>query len=157
MVWLLDPRLHGSYEALKGGNSLEAMEDFTGGVTEFYEITEAPKELYNIMRKALKRGSLMSCAIDVRILNELDAVLDLINICDASLCVLYLKCTNYWAYCYTLHLSVFVCTFQIDYHFLVSLSAGYINMPANESFIQMICSKSMIIHLRRKQMTGCIN
>ncbi len=106
MVWLLDPRLHGSYEALKGGNSLEAMEDFTGGVTEFYEITEAPKELYNIMRKALKRGSLMSCAIDVRILNELDAVLDLINICDASLCVLYLKCTNYWAYCYTLHLCV---------------------------------------------------
>jgi len=58
-------RLHGSYEALKGGNSLEAMEDFTGGVTELYEITEAPKELYNIMRKALKRGSLMGCAIDV--------------------------------------------------------------------------------------------
>ncbi|ROI33805.1 Calpain-3 [Anabarilius grahami] len=57
-------KLHGSYEALKGGNSLEAMEDFTGGVTEFYEITEAPKELYNIMRKALKRGSLMGCAID---------------------------------------------------------------------------------------------
>uniref|UniRef100_A0A8C2DLP8 Calpain-3 n=1 Tax=Cyprinus carpio TaxID=7962 RepID=A0A8C2DLP8_CYPCA len=86
-------KLHGSYEALKGGNSLEAMEDFTGGLTEFYEITEAPKELYNIMRKALKRGSLMSCAIDVRILNELDAVLDknqlnLINISDASLCVL---------------------------------------------------------------------
>uniref|UniRef100_A0A8C1KGJ1 Calpain-3 n=2 Tax=Cyprinus carpio TaxID=7962 RepID=A0A8C1KGJ1_CYPCA len=84
-------KLHGSYEALKGGNSLEAMEDFTGGLTEFYEITEAPKELYNIMRKALKRGSLMSCAIDVRILNELDAVLDknqlnLINISDASLC-----------------------------------------------------------------------
>lgn len=96
MVWLLDPRLHGSYEALKGGNSLEAMEDFTGGLTEFYEITEAPKELYNIMRKALKRGSLMSCAIDVRILNELDAVLDknqlnLINISDASLCVLQSK------------------------------------------------------------------
>ncbi|KAK7133097.1 hypothetical protein R3I94_015100 [Phoxinus phoxinus] len=57
-------KLHGSYEALKGGNSLEAMEDFTGGVTELYEITEAPKELYNIMRKALKRGSLMGCAID---------------------------------------------------------------------------------------------
>uniref|UniRef100_A0A671PI67 Calpain-3 n=1 Tax=Sinocyclocheilus anshuiensis TaxID=1608454 RepID=A0A671PI67_9TELE len=80
-------KLHGSYEALKGGNSLEAMEDFTGGLTEFYEITEAPKELYNIMRKALKRGSLMSCAIDVRILNELDAVLvknqlNLINISD---------------------------------------------------------------------------
>lgn len=58
-------RLHGSYEALKGGNTTEAMEDFTGGVTEFYEMKEAPKELYKIMKKALDRGSLMGCSIDV--------------------------------------------------------------------------------------------
>uniref|UniRef100_A0A3P9AKW0 Calpain-3 n=1 Tax=Esox lucius TaxID=8010 RepID=A0A3P9AKW0_ESOLU len=57
-------KLHGSYEALKGGNTTEAMEDFTGGVTEFYEMKEAPKELYKIMTKALERGSMMGCSID---------------------------------------------------------------------------------------------
>ncbi|XP_055496913.1 calpain-3 isoform X2 [Leucoraja erinacea] len=57
-------KLHGSYEALKGGNTTEAMEDFTGGVTEFFEVKGAPKDMYKIMKKAAERGSLMACSID---------------------------------------------------------------------------------------------
>uniref|UniRef100_A0A5F8G9F7 Calpain-3 n=1 Tax=Monodelphis domestica TaxID=13616 RepID=A0A5F8G9F7_MONDO len=63
-------KLHGSYEALKGGNTTEAMEDFTGGVTEFFEIRDAPRDMYKIMKKAIERGSLMGCSIDTTFKGE---------------------------------------------------------------------------------------
>ena len=55
------PRLHGSYETLKGGNTIEAMEDFTGGVSEIYDLKELPEgvELFETMHRAFKKGSLM--------------------------------------------------------------------------------------------------
>lgn len=51
---------------MKGGSTLEAMEDFTGGVGELYETKKAPDNLFSIMKKALDRGSMMGCSIDVR-------------------------------------------------------------------------------------------
>ena len=41
-------RIFGTFEALKGGNMAEAMEDFTGGLTEPYELNDAPKHLFKV-------------------------------------------------------------------------------------------------------------
>ena len=45
---------------------MEGFEDFTGGISESYELRRAPSNLYQIIQKALRAGSLLGCSIDVR-------------------------------------------------------------------------------------------
>lgn len=59
-------RLHGSYESLKGGTTCEAMEDFTGGVTEMHEMDKVDMSFFRTMQNSFNRGSLMGASIEVR-------------------------------------------------------------------------------------------
>lgn len=56
-------KLHGSYEALNGGFTSEAMEDFTGGLAEMYELSESSLNLFRILLDAYKRNSIIACSL----------------------------------------------------------------------------------------------
>ena len=61
---------------MKGGQTSEAMEDFTGGMTESFDLGQkAPKNLFTIMCKAHQRQSLMGCSINVSTKCDYDLIL----------------------------------------------------------------------------------
>ncbi|KAG7266756.1 hypothetical protein CRUP_028734 [Coryphaenoides rupestris] len=68
------PRLNGCYEALSGGSTSEGFEDFTGGVTEMYDLPKAPRDLFSIVGRAVERGSLLGCSIDISNTKDMEAV-----------------------------------------------------------------------------------
>ncbi|RXN04639.1 calpain-2 catalytic subunit-like protein [Labeo rohita] len=70
-------KLNGSYEALAGGSTTEGFEDFTGGISENYELSKAPPYLFKLMQKALTLGSLLGCSIDITSSYESEAVTSL--------------------------------------------------------------------------------
>nr|XP_060610185.1 calpain-8-like [Anolis sagrei ordinatus] len=67
-------KLNGSYEALTGGSTIEGFEDFTGGIAEAYDLRKAPSNLYQIIQKALRSGSLLGCSIDITSAAETEAI-----------------------------------------------------------------------------------
>ncbi|TRY83324.1 hypothetical protein DNTS_015054 [Danionella cerebrum] len=67
-------KLNGCYEALSGGSTSEGFEDFTGGVTELYELKKAPADLFSIISRAIERGSLLGCSIDISSRFDMESV-----------------------------------------------------------------------------------
>ncbi|KAM4699406.1 calpain-5 [Discoglossus pictus] len=77
-------KLKGCYEALDGGNTADALVDFTGGVSEPVEVTEGDfandaekrNDLFERVLKVHNRGGLISCSIRATSASDMEARLD---------------------------------------------------------------------------------
>lgn len=55
-------RLHGSYEAIDGGQTMDALVDLTGGLAERYEIETKDPNLYRQILRASKSEAFITCS-----------------------------------------------------------------------------------------------
>ncbi|KAG8198044.1 hypothetical protein JTE90_001879 [Oedothorax gibbosus] len=55
-------KLHGSYEALEGGQAMDALVDLTSGLAEMYALDSAPPHLYNFLLQASLNGAFITCS-----------------------------------------------------------------------------------------------
>ncbi|XP_076473056.1 calpain-B-like [Babylonia areolata] len=55
-------KLHGSYEGIEGGTTMDAMVDLTGGLAERYSVTEYDPSVYQRISQAHKSGAFVTCA-----------------------------------------------------------------------------------------------
>uniref|UniRef100_A0A665T3K6 Calpain-2 catalytic subunit n=1 Tax=Echeneis naucrates TaxID=173247 RepID=A0A665T3K6_ECHNA len=67
-------KMNGCYEALSGGTTTEGFEDFTGGIAEVHDLNRPDPHLFHIIQKALDRGSLLGCSIDITSSADSEAV-----------------------------------------------------------------------------------
>ncbi|KAG8431180.1 hypothetical protein GDO86_019299 [Hymenochirus boettgeri] len=74
-------KLYGCYEALDGGNTADALVDFTGGVSEPIDLSEGHfatdaerrNDLFERVLKVHNRGGLISCSIKATSASDMEA------------------------------------------------------------------------------------
>ncbi|KAJ8285132.1 hypothetical protein COCON_G00039820 [Conger conger] len=67
-------KVNGCYEALSGGSTTEGFEDFTGGIAEAHELSSPSPHLFKIIQKALGKGSLLGCSINITSAADSEAI-----------------------------------------------------------------------------------
>ncbi|XP_064460054.1 calpain-B-like [Ornithodoros turicata] len=55
-------KLHGSYEALEGGQAMDAMVDLTSGLAERYDLQDSPPHLFSFLLQASQHSAFITCS-----------------------------------------------------------------------------------------------
>ena len=62
LFFILFYRLHGSYEAIEGGQTMDALVDLTGGLAERHIIQNKDPQLYRLIERARSSGAFITCS-----------------------------------------------------------------------------------------------